>query len=80
MLMEKNKEISIGFAYIVIGLILCLSTIALDEKFGFGISMGVYRLWLKTLAFIVGGLLVFKGREKMGLKNKYSWRDKDGPQ
>jgi hypothetical protein len=41
--------------------------------FSFGLSriFEEYSVWLMAIGFPIGAFLIFKGREKIGLKNKH---------
>ena len=65
--------ISKGVIYIIVGLIVLLiviGSISFLQKW-----LGNWSLWIMCLGFPAGGFLILRGREKLGLKNKYFGKD-----
>jgi hypothetical protein len=63
---EMNSK---GTILILVGLIILVFTVGSVSVFESWI--GSWSLWIMAIGFPSGGFLILKGREKLGLKNKY---------
>ncbi|MBC8438691.1 MAG: hypothetical protein H8D87_03290 [Deltaproteobacteria bacterium] len=66
---KKIKMTTKGSTYIIIGLLILLSPIGFKELLE--VYFGDWGKWIAFLGYPIGGFLILKGREKLGLKNKW---------